>query len=197
MFEFPSTGEPSLTPVLGSHKFPFIPVESSGEGEVEDGQLIDEIDDILLNELDLDAVIANAQALKSGPLPEVAHINSDFPPLLAEEVLPKTQDIRAEEAGKAVGELRHEDKQGFDSTQQEAKRLRGEPKPQNQKFKGQWVQLFADNRKPCENYKLRTLEKKARGSCIDFSGEEATTLLDEPHNVLLVTFPDSIPGMMR
>ncbi|GAB2301613.1 hypothetical protein Dimus_035630 [Dionaea muscipula] len=106
----------------------------------------------LLNELDLDAVIANAQALKSGPLPEVAHINSDFPPLLDEEVVPETQDIRAEEARKAAG---------------------------------QWVQHFADNRKPCENYKLRTLEKKARGSCIDFSGEEATTLLDEPPQCII------------
>ncbi|GAB2286139.1 hypothetical protein Dimus_020565 [Dionaea muscipula] len=68
--------------------------------EVEDGQLIDEIDDRLLNELDLDAVIANAQALKSSPLPEVAHINSDFPPLLAEEVVPKRKILEPRKSGR-------------------------------------------------------------------------------------------------
>ncbi|GAB2301607.1 hypothetical protein Dimus_035620 [Dionaea muscipula] len=53
---------------------------------------------------------------------------------------------------------------------------------------------FANNRKPCENYKLRTLEKKARGSCIDFSGEEATTLLDERPQCIIGYLSGLYPG---
>ncbi|GAB2268698.1 hypothetical protein Dimus_003648, partial [Dionaea muscipula] len=65
-----------------------------------------------------------------------------------EEVIPETQNpltkgnqIDTEDQGQG-------DQQRYEPTQQEAKRMRGESRTQNQKFKGQWSQLFVDNHKP-------------------------------------------------